>query len=114
MTWTHPGVDVEITRAERWADKAVKAMGSWTFLILQTLFIAVWMVLNVVAFCHHWDPRPFIMLNLVFSVQAAYAAPLVLLAQRRTDKRASELSEHDHYATQESLQILRKLERSHQ
>ena len=85
-------------------------MGSWTFLLVQSLFIMAWMILNVVAWCHHWDPRPFIMLNLVFSIQAAYAAPLVLLAQRRSDKRASEISEHDHLATQESLAILRRLQ----
>ena len=87
----------------------VKGMGSWTFLLMQTVFIAVWMALNVVAWCVHWDPRPWIMLNLLFSIQAAYAAPLVLLAQRRSDKRASELAEHDHNATQESLTILRRL-----
>jgi uncharacterized membrane protein len=114
VAWQHPGVDARLTEGDRWADKAVKAMGSWAFLLTQTLFIAVWMALNVVAWCHHWDPRPFIMLNLVFSIQAAYAAPLVLLAQRRSDKRASELAEHDHLATQESLTILRRLEGKHQ
>lgn len=109
MAWSHPEVDKELSRGERAADAAVKGMGSWAFLILQTLFIAAWMALNTVAWCQHWDPRPFILLNLAFSVQAAYAAPLVLLAQRRSDKRASELAEHDHNATQESLTILRRL-----
>lgn len=109
MAWAHPTVDRQLTRGERAADAAVKGMGSWTFLFLQSIFILVWMSLNVVAWCHHWDPKPWIMLNLLFSIQAAYAAPLVLLAQRRSDKRASELAEHDHNATQESLTILRRL-----
>lgn len=109
MAWAHPTVDQRLTRGERAADAAVKGMGSWSFLFAQSVFILIWVSLNVLACCAHWDPYPFILLNLAFSTQAAYAAPLVLLAQRRSDKRASELAEHDHNATQESLTILRRL-----
>jgi uncharacterized membrane protein len=51
-------------------------MGSWTFIIVQTVFVITWMALNVVGFIRHWDVYPFILLNLIFSTQAANAAPL--------------------------------------
>lgn len=107
----HPAVRTgdDLTLGERAADRAVTAMGSWTFLLIQTLFIGLWMTLNVVAWCAHWDPRPWIMLNLIFSIQAAYAAPLVLLAQRRTDQRNSELAEADLATDRESLTLIREM-----
>ncbi|MFJ4653872.1 DUF1003 domain-containing protein [Nocardia sp. NPDC088792] len=69
-------------------------MGSWVYLGIQTLFVAAWMLLNVVGICEHWDPYPFILLNLVFSIQAAYAAPLILLGQRRSDAHNAEVATH--------------------
>lgn len=92
----HPAVRSgdELTLGERAADRAIDTMGSWGFLFLQTMFIAAWMVLNAVAWCTHWDVKPWIMLNLIFSVQAAYAAPLVLLAGRRSSQRSSEHAQH--------------------
>ena len=53
----------------------------------QTLVVAVWIVLNSLALVRHWDPYPFILLNLVFSTKAAYAAPLILLAETRQAER---------------------------
>src|SRR5205807_9873426 len=54
---------------------------------VQTVVVAVWIALNLVAWSGQWDPYPFILLNLAFSTQAAYAAPLILLAQNRQDDR---------------------------
>ncbi|MBK9793091.1 MAG: DUF1003 domain-containing protein [Sphingobacteriales bacterium] len=62
-------------------------MGSWRFIIIQTIIVAVWMSLNVVGFVHHWDAYPFILLNLLFSTQAAYAAPIIMMAQNRQSDR---------------------------
>ena len=56
-------------------------MGSWTFIISQSLLIVLWVVLNVVAFLGRRDPYPFILLNLLFSTQAAYAAPIIMMSQ---------------------------------
>jgi uncharacterized membrane protein len=56
-------------------------------LFWQTLIVVVWIILNLVAVSFRWDPYPFILLNLAFSTQAAYAAPLILLAQNRQDNR---------------------------
>lgn len=58
-------------------------MGSWRFIIIQSLILSVWIVLNVTAYVHKWDPYPFILLNLALSFQAAYAAPFIMMSQNR-------------------------------
>ena len=69
------------------ADKVAEGMGSWTFIIAQTIFVAFWMLFNVIGIIYHWDPYPFILLNLLFSTQAAYAAPIIMMAQNRQNER---------------------------
>jgi uncharacterized membrane protein len=78
------------TFGERLADSVAQGMGSWTFIIIQSVIVAVWMVLNVMAFIYHWDEYPFILLNLVFSTQAAYAAPIIMMSQNRSSDRDRE------------------------
>jgi uncharacterized membrane protein len=78
------------------AEKAARFFGTPRYIIGQTLGVIVWVTLNAVALIGHWDPYPFILLNLAFSTQAAYAAPLILLAQTRQadrDKAAAEMIE---------------------
>lgn len=65
----------------RLADAVAKSMGSWKFIIVQTILVVLWMTLNLIAFIKHWDVYPFILLNLVFSTQVAYAAPIIMMAQ---------------------------------
>jgi uncharacterized membrane protein len=84
------GADAFGRRAEAFA----RFFGTPTFLIGQTIIVGIWIVLNVVA-AGRWDPYPFILLNLAFSLQAAYAAPLILLAQTRQADRERTLSEAD-------------------
>jgi uncharacterized membrane protein len=62
-------------------------MGSWAFIIVQTVMILFWICLNLTAWVNHWDPYPFILLNLLFSTQAAYAAPIIMMAQNRQSQR---------------------------
>lgn len=69
------------------AERFARFFGTPGFLIGQSLFVLVWIVLNAVALTNEWDPYPFILLNLLFSTQAAYAAPLILLAQTRQSDR---------------------------
>ena len=71
----------------RFSEAIARTLGTARFLVLQTIFVAGWVALNIISFVHHWDPYPFILLNLAFSTQAAYAAPLILLAQNRQDDR---------------------------
>lgn len=77
----------KLTQGQKIADKITKAMGSWVFIITQTIFIAIWVALNLTAWINHWDPYPFILLNLLFSTQAAYAAPVIMMAQNRQAQR---------------------------
>ena len=69
------------------AERIARFFGTPQYIVGQTIVVVLWIVLNTVSFVYHWDPRPWIMLNLVFSTQAAYAAPLILLAQTRQAER---------------------------
>ena len=83
----------------RAAEKAARFFGTPRYIIGQTLIVIVWIALNSFALISHWDPYPFILLNLAFSTQAAYAAPLILLAETRQaerDKLGGERLEHHH------------------
>ena len=71
----------------RWAERVARFLGTPRYIFGQTVVVVVWIVLNAVGIVRHWDPYPFILLNLAFSTQAAYAAPLILLAQTRQADR---------------------------
>jgi uncharacterized membrane protein len=81
-------------RFGRAAERAARFFGTPKYIIGQTLMVIVWIVLNAVAVIGSWDPYPFILLNLAFSTQAAYAAPLILLAQTRQADRDKENADH--------------------
>ena len=71
----------------RFSEGIARFFGTARFLVLQTIAVGIWITINVVASALRWDPYPFILLNLMFSTQAAYAAPLILLAQNRQAER---------------------------
>lgn len=75
------------TFEQKLADLASNMLGSWKYIIFQTVFIAVWVVLNAVAWFYHWDGYPFIFLNLALSLMAAYTAPIILMSQNREADR---------------------------
>jgi uncharacterized membrane protein len=77
----------------RGAERAARFFGTPRYIIGQTLIVIAWIALNSIALMAHWDPYPFILLNLAFSTQAAYAAPLILLAQTRQAARDKALGE---------------------
>jgi uncharacterized membrane protein len=79
--------DVDPETFGRLSESLARFMGTGTFLFWQTLIVIIWISLNLFAVSYRWDPYPFILLNLAFSTQAAYAAPLILLAQNRQDDR---------------------------
>jgi uncharacterized membrane protein len=95
-TYRHPvnvEMDVEAPLGARIADRVTGFLGSWRFLVIQTVFVMFWIAGNVVLL-FHFDPYPFILLNLAFSTQAAYAAPLILLAGNRAAVRDRLTLEH--------------------
>jgi uncharacterized membrane protein len=79
----------------RISEGIARFLGTGRFLVGQTVLVIGWILLNIVGLVHHWDPYPFILLNLAFSTQAAYAAPLILLAQNRQDDRDRASIERD-------------------
>lgn len=89
----------------RFAEKTARFFGTPKYILGQTVVVALWILLNSIALIHHWDPNPFIMLNLIFSTQAAYAAPLILLAQTRQadrDKIHGDMIEKKHTRLEEA------------
>ena len=81
-------------RGERIADALTGFMGSWRFILIQTVIVAAWLIGNIFLLSKPFDPYPFILLNLAFSTQAAYAAPLILLAGNRSAMRDRLTLEH--------------------
>jgi uncharacterized membrane protein len=86
----------ELTLGQRIADTVAATMGSWRFIIIQSAILAAWIVLNVTAYIHKWDPYPFILLNLALSFQAAYAAPFIMMSQNRQQEIDRKEAEQDH------------------
>jgi uncharacterized membrane protein len=123
--------DRSLTVGERVADHVAEIIGSWPFIIFQSLILGAWIALNVVAYVQHWDPYPFILLNLALSFQAAYAAPIIMMSQNRQADKDRLMAQHDyeinlkaeqevkaimHHLEQQDdimLDILRRLEAQH-
>jgi uncharacterized membrane protein len=81
---------------ERVADRFAAVMGSWRFIIIQSAILAVWVCLNLAGWVRQWDPYPFILLNLMLSFQAAYAAPIIMMSQNRQAIKDRLSAEHDY------------------
>lgn len=87
-------LDIDPDSFGRFAEALARFMGTGRFLFWQSMMVIIWITANILPFIFHWDNYPFILLNLMFSVQAAYAAPLILLAQnRQTDRDRITLQE---------------------
>ena len=79
----HPVDPTALTIGQKISDNVASTVGSWPFIIIQSCILVSWMFLNVTAYIRQWDPYPFILLNLVLSFQAAYAAPFIMMSQNR-------------------------------
>jgi uncharacterized membrane protein len=99
-----------LTYGQRIADSVANGMGSWTFIIGQTVFVIIWMILNVIGFIRHWDVYPFILLNLIFSTQAAYAAPIIMMAQNRQSERDRVQAQEDYRCNIEAKKEIEALQ----
>ncbi len=107
----------EATLGERVADKAASGIGSWWFLGIQSVFIAIWITLNGFEFfTHKWDIYPFILLNLAFTIQAAFTGPVLLLSGNRQAQKDRLRLEHTaevaEAAEKATLEILEEIERN--
>jgi uncharacterized membrane protein len=108
-TWHHRDLEVR-TFGQRLADKVANGMGSWRFIIYQTIIVIIWMGLNLAVFIFHWDPYPFILLNLLFSTQAAYAAPIIMMAQNRQNDRDRIQAQADYETNLEAKKEIEQLQ----
>ena len=84
-----------LTQGQKIADTVAATMGSWRFIIIQSVILLFWIALNVTAFVQQWDPYPFILLNLALSFQAAYAAPFIMMSQNRQQDIDRKHAEND-------------------
>jgi uncharacterized membrane protein len=115
-------VEVEAKRSlgQRVADRVASVVGSWPFIIVQSILLAVWMAINVwlmvmaatrPGFLHAWDPYPFILLNLVLSFQAAYTGPVVMMSQNRQNEKDRVMAQGDYEVNQkaeEEIEVIMK------
>jgi len=99
-----------MTIGQKIADVVANSMGSWPFIITQTILIALWIILNLVAYVNHWDPYPFILLNLLFSTQAAYAAPIIMMSQNRAAERDRAQALADYETNQKAEREIEELQ----
>jgi uncharacterized membrane protein len=88
--------DPNLTIGQRVADAVAATMGSWTFIIVQSVMLILWIALNITAYVNQWDPYPFILLNLALSFQAAYAAPFIMMSQNRQQDVDRKCAENDY------------------
>jgi uncharacterized membrane protein len=88
--------EIKLTMGQFVADKIAAGMGSWNFIFIQSALLLAWIVLNLVAVVQHWDPYPFILLNLFLSFQAAYAAPFIMMSQNRQSDIDRQKAENDY------------------
>jgi uncharacterized membrane protein len=101
----------ELTTGQRIADAVAATMGSWSFIIVQSVILTVWIVLNLMAWIQHWDPYPFILLNLALSFQAAYAAPFIMISQNRQADRDRHQAEEDYRTNVEAERRIEELQK---
>src|SRR5882724_2537285 len=84
-----------LTTGQKVEEYVAATKSGWRFIIIQSLLLTIWLILNVTAYVRHWDPYPFILLNLALSFQAAYAAPIIMMSQNRQSRIADKRNHLD-------------------
>ena len=106
--------EAQASTGDRAADWVAKIVGSWSFILGQLVLLIIWIILNITAWVQHWDPYPFILMNLFLSMQAAFTAPIIMMSQNRQANR-DRLEAHNDFlinkqAEEEIRAILQHLE----
>ena len=94
----------QMTMGQRAADRVAALVGSWRFILVQSCLLTLWVILNVTAWWRHWDPFPFILMNLLLSLQAAYTAPVIMMSQNRLAER-DRLEAHNDYILNQKEEV---------
>jgi uncharacterized membrane protein len=99
----------QMTTGQKVADKVAATVGSWPFIIIQSIVLAFWLVLNSIAWIRGWDPYPFILLNLALSFQAAYSAPFVMMSQNRQAEKDRLTAQNDYLCDTKGEEEIRNI-----
>ncbi len=101
--------DEQLSFGQRAADRIAEMVGSWRFIIIQSVLLIIWVILNITAYVQHWDPYPFILMNLVLSTQAAYTAPMIMMSQNRQAARDRLEAHNDYLINQKAEEEIRAM-----
>ena len=101
-------ISEQLSFGQQSAEWITTKVGSWGFIIGQSILLCIWALLNVTAWMQHWDPYPFIFMDLVLSFQAAYTAPMIMMSQNREIERDREAVRGLHAKLDEILTRLRR------
>ncbi len=99
----------QLTLGQQAADRVARVMGSWKFIIIQSILLTIWVILNITAWVRQWDPYPFILMNLVLSLQAAYTAPMIMMSQNRQAARDRLEAHNDYLINQKAEEEIRAI-----
>jgi uncharacterized membrane protein len=102
--------DSQLSFGDRVADKVASVMGSWSFIIIQSVLLIIWILLNTIALIAHWDSYPYVLLNLALSFQAAFATPVILMSQNRQSSKDRLMAEHDYEINMKAFNHLSRQE----
>jgi len=102
-------IATQLTFGQKASDWVAMNLGSWWFIIIQTIILSVWVIVNITAWLRHWDPYPFIFMNLVLSLQAAYAAPIIMMSQNRQANRDRLEARNDYLVNERAEQEVRAI-----
>jgi uncharacterized membrane protein len=97
-------IEERASLGHRAADWVAATVGSWPFIIVQSLLLTAWVVVNVVGYIRHWDPYPFILMNLLLSLQAAYTAPIIMMSQNRQAER-DRIEAHNDFLVNQKAEV---------
>jgi len=101
--------EAQTSRGDHAADWVAKIVGSWSFIIGQSILLLIWVILNVTAWIQHWDPYPFILMNLFLSMQAAFTAPIIMMSQNRQAARDRLEAHNDFLINKQAEQEIRTI-----
>lgn len=99
----------QASMSDRAADQVAAIVGSWRFIVGQSVLLVIWVILNVTAWIQHWDPYPFILMNLFMSLQAAFTAPVIMMSQNRQADRDRIEAHNDFMINQKAEEEVRSI-----
>lgn len=111
LTIPPPEDKTGMSLGQRCAESIARTVGSWRFIIIQSVILALWVIFNLSGNFERWDPYPFILLNLFLSMQAAYTAPMILMSQNRQSEKDRNVMYGDYLIDKKSHQNIKDLQK---